>query len=54
MAFLRYVQNVNGSRLGVPNEWLDAPVGEVFLGGATKGIGGKRPIWSGRLVEEVE
>ena len=40
--FVRYVQNREGSRLGVPEEWLEAPVGNVFRGGA-----------GGRLVEEV-
>jgi len=54
IAFVRYVQNVDGSRLGVPQEWLDAPVGEVFTGGRTAVDVEEERRWSGRLVEEVE
>jgi Ino eighty subunit 2 len=57
IAFVRYVQNVDGGRLGVPQEWLEAPVGEIFTGGvrtATLVVGGDGRGWSGRLVEEVE
>ncbi|PBP17371.1 PAPA-1-like conserved region family protein [Diplocarpon rosae] len=38
--FVRWVSNKDGNRIGVPKEWLDAPVGEVFKGGG-KGLGGK-------------
>ena len=40
--FVRWVQTAKGSRVGVPEEWVEAPVGEMFRGGQ-----------SGRLVEEV-
>lgn len=40
--FVRWVSNASGSRVGVPEEWMEAPVGEVF-----------RAPGSGRLVEEV-
>ncbi|KAK4561128.1 hypothetical protein LTR86_005083 [Recurvomyces mirabilis] len=40
--FTRYVQDRSGARLGVPEEWLEVPVGQIFgrLGG-------------GKMVEEV-
>lgn len=41
--FVRYVQNQNGARIGVPVDWLEAPVGETVAKG-----------WKPRvLVEEV-
>lgn len=43
--FVRWVNNSEGSRIGVPEEWLDAPVGEIFL--RHSGLS------SGRMVEEV-
>ena len=43
--FTRYVQNRQGARLGVPEEWMHAPVGEMF----SKYVAGD----SGRMVEEV-
>jgi Ino eighty subunit 2 len=42
--FVRWISNAQGSRVGVPEEWLGESVGSVFCGG---GIGG------GRMVEEV-
>ncbi|KAH8730425.1 PAPA-1-like conserved region-domain-containing protein [Phaeosphaeriaceae sp. PMI808] len=48
--FVRYIQNAKGSQLGVPDEWLQAPVGKFFAGElAPKN---QRPF-SGRMVEEV-
>lgn len=46
--FVRWVSTKEGNRIGVPEEWLGAPVGAVF-GGSVKagGIGG------GKMVEEV-
>lgn len=41
--FVRYVQSREGVRLGVPRDWVDGPVGEVF-----RREGGGR-----RMVEEV-
>ncbi|KAK6582028.1 hypothetical protein PZA11_005725 [Diplocarpon coronariae] len=37
--FVRWVSNKDGNRIGVPKEWLDAPVGEIFRD-STKGMGG--------------
>ncbi|KAH7357107.1 PAPA-1-like conserved region-domain-containing protein [Rhexocercosporidium sp. MPI-PUGE-AT-0058] len=52
--YVRWVSNKDGNRIGVPEEWLDAPVGKVFAGsvkaaGGTSGSG----IGGGKLVEEV-
>jgi len=53
--FVRYINTVNGSRLGVPEEWRDlGGLGEVLMGrsavrnGGLGGAGG-----GGRMVEEV-
>ena len=43
--FVRWVNNSSGSRIGVPEEWLEAPVGEIFV--RPGGLAG------GRMVEEV-
>ena len=40
--YVRWVNNANGSRLGVPEEWLGGPAGRVFEGRS-----------SGKLIEEV-
>ncbi|KAF1949192.1 PAPA-1-domain-containing protein [Byssothecium circinans] len=48
--YIRYKQNANGTSLGVPDEWLLAPVGSMFTG--TLAQPSKRPF-SGRMVEEV-
>ncbi|KAL5116197.1 hypothetical protein ACEQ8H_005862 [Pleosporales sp. CAS-2024a] len=48
--FVRYVQNAKGTQLGVPDEWLQAPVGSFFAGPLAPKI--QRPF-SGRMVEEV-
>jgi Ino eighty subunit 2 len=48
--FVRYVQNAKGTKLGVPGEWLQAPVGDFFAGDlAPKN---QKPF-TGRMVEEV-
>jgi Ino eighty subunit 2 len=44
--YVRWVNGREGSRIGVPEEWLEAPVGEM-LGRVGGGFGG------GRMVEEV-
>lgn len=44
--FVRWVHSKEGSRLGVPEEWIENPVGEMFRG--TGGSGGGR-----MMVEEV-
>ena len=51
--FLRTVIGREGTRLGVPVEWLGTPVGRVFEGGIT-GNGIARGPGSGKTVEVVE
>ena len=48
-AFVRWVSNKDGNRIGVPEEWLEGPVGAVFQGGI-KQVGGGMGI---KLIEEV-
>lgn len=48
--FVRYIQNANGTQLAVPEEWLQAPVGNLFSGNMQKGV--QKPF-SGKMVEEV-
>lgn len=43
--FVRWVSSREGNRIGVPAEWLDAPVGEVFRGSVKPG--------GRKLVQEV-
>jgi len=49
--YVRYIQTVKGSRLLVPQEWVDAPAGEVFSASIRplKNV----PPFSGKLIEEV-
>lgn len=42
--FVRWVSGANSSRVGVPEEWMESAVGEVFRAGGNDG---------GQLVEEV-
>ena len=42
--FVRWVNNKDGSRIGVPDEWLGKKVGMVF---------GPPPRSTGKLVEEI-
>ena len=49
--FVRYVANSEGSKVGVPVEWLDKPVGEVFDKPVAPSMGPKGPR---RMVEVVE
>lgn len=45
--FVRWVSSKEGNRIGVPEEWLDAPVGTVFANSVKPaGMGGK-------LIQEV-
>lgn len=37
--YTRWVQRREGSLLGVPREWIDAPIGEVFRGGLAPAAG---------------
>lgn len=41
--YVRWSNSARGSRIGVPVEWVEAPVGEVF----------RRAPVGGRMVEEV-
>jgi Ino eighty subunit 2 len=44
--FVRWVSNKDGNRIGVPDEWLEAPVGAIFTGA--------EGLKSGKLIEEVQ
>ncbi|ESZ97126.1 hypothetical protein SBOR_2484 [Sclerotinia borealis F-4128] len=47
--FVRWVSNKDGNRIGVPEEWMEGPVGALFQGGVKadgNGLGGK-------LIQEV-
>jgi Ino eighty subunit 2 len=46
--FIRWVSNKDGNRIGVPEEWLEAPVGNVFQNSVKSGAG-----MGGKLIEEV-
>ncbi|KAH3942129.1 hypothetical protein HBI56_202170 [Parastagonospora nodorum] len=48
--FVRYVQNAKGTQLGVPDEWLQAPVGTLFAADLAPKV--QKPF-TGRMVEEV-
>ncbi|KAF2277686.1 uncharacterized protein EI97DRAFT_301293 [Westerdykella ornata] len=48
--YVRYIQNASGARMGVPEEWMQAPVGSMFAGDIAKPS--NRP-YGGRMVEEV-
>lgn len=45
--FVRWVSNKDGNRIGVPEEWLEGPVGAVFQGGL------KEAATGGKMVAEV-
>jgi Ino eighty subunit 2 len=46
--FVRWVSNKDGNRIGVPEQWMEGPIGGLFEGGVKQagGMGGK-------LIEEV-
>lgn len=48
--YVRYIQTTEGSMLGVPEEWINAPFGP-FLSDPTPAV--SRTPWNGRMVEEV-
>jgi Ino eighty subunit 2 len=48
--FVRYVQNAKGTQLGVPDEWLQAPVGKFIAGELAPKV---TRVFTGRMVEEV-
>lgn len=47
--FVRWVSNMHGNRVGVPEEWLDSPVGSIFANSVKPGIN-----TGGKLIQEVE
>jgi len=47
--FVRWVSNKDGNRIGVPEDWLESPVGAIVQGGAKQAGGGM----GGKLIEEV-
>lgn len=54
-AFVRWVSNKDGNVIGVPEEWLDTPVGSIFSN-SVKSAGGAPPaagVGNGKLVQEV-
>jgi Ino eighty subunit 2 len=44
--FVRWVSNKDGNRIGIPEEWLEGPVGAIFVGGQKSSMGVK-------LIQEV-
>jgi Ino eighty subunit 2 len=48
--YVRYIQTTSGTRLAIPNEWLQAPVGSLFAENVAQPS--NRP-YGGRMVEEV-
>jgi Ino eighty subunit 2 len=47
--FVRWVSNKEGNFIGVPEEWLEGPVGAVFQGGVKQSGSGM----GGKLIEEI-
>jgi len=46
--FVRWVSNKDGNRIGVPEEWLEGPIGNIFQGSV------KAAPMGGRLIGEVQ
>jgi Ino eighty subunit 2 len=53
-AFVRYVQNSDGSRLGVPREWINGPAAEILKDGNANTAGTAKRPWTGKMVEEID
>lgn len=47
--FVRWVSNKDGNRIGVPEEWMEGPIGALFQGGAKASVNGM----DGKLIQEV-
>jgi len=47
--FIRWVSNKDGNRIGVPEEWLDGPLGKIFQGGGQPTIN-----MGSELIQEIE
>lgn len=45
--YVRWVNNKDGSKIGVPEDWLSGPVGRIF-------VDSKKPTGNGKLVEVVQ
>ncbi len=50
--FIRYVSNKDGSRLGVPAEWLGGPLGKLYETPRVKKT--PAPAMGSKLIQEVE
>lgn len=44
--FVRWVSNKEGNRIGVPEEWVEGPIGSIFKGEGS--------LKSSQLIEEVQ
>jgi len=49
--YTRWISNKDGSRLAVPDEWLEGPLGEMFRSGDAKAV--SIASSGGKMVEEV-
>jgi Ino eighty subunit 2 len=47
--FVRWISRKDGNCIGVPEEWLEGPVGAVFQGGVKQ----SRSAMNGKLTEEL-
>src|ERR1700760_1454164 len=52
LGFIRIVRNSEGTTLAVPEEWLEAPVGELFV--ETAKAMKPYPPFTGKMVEEID
>jgi Ino eighty subunit 2 len=52
LGFIRIVHNSEGTTLAVPEEWLEAPVGELFV--KTAKPVKPYPAFKGKMVEEID
>ena len=52
LGFIRIIQNSEGTTLSVPQEWLEAPVGELFV--KTARPLKQYPVFTGKMVEEID
>lgn len=50
--FTRWISNKEGNSVSVPNEWLEAPVGEVFKNGIKQE--NKQGVLEGAVGQEVK
>lgn len=47
--FVRWVSNKDGNRIGVPEEWVEGPIGSIFQGDVNQAA----DSMGGKLIEEV-